>query len=250
MNKINWKQIKIRCHALGNICTPAKDAAQKAAGQMGQMAVKQLVKIYALEKWGREEKIVADPLTKGILQEGLGIELINLIEGEKFIKNEERIENDFFSGIPDFFKGKEIRKAKLIGDNKSAYTAQSFLENEISELKKIYQWQMTGYGSIASCPKAAVYFTLVSAPESMILKQLNKLKWEMGVIDEAVNKEYQEAAAEIRFNMTFDDIPEKERVIRVDFDVDNEMVKRGEAAVIKAREWLAEFDEQRLSRYK
>lgn len=248
--QVNWKKVLIRCHCLADILTPPRDAKAKAAGEMGQTAIKRLIKIYALEKWGREEIVATDPLVKGIMQEGLGIELINRLEGEKFVKNEERLENDFISGTPDFFKGKDIRKAKLIGDCKCAYTAQSFLENEITELKKLYDVQLNGYGILGNCTKGAVYFTLVNAPESMVLKQLNKLKWEMGVIDETVHPEYQQAAAELEFNRKFDDIPEKERLIKIEVDIDNEKAEQIEKAVVKAREWLAEFDELRMSRYK
>lgn len=247
--QINWKKVLIRCHALGDILTPAKDAKVKAEGGMGQTAIKRLIKVYAFEKWGREENISTDQILKGIMQEGIGIKLINTLEKEKFVKNDERLENNFFSGVPDFFKGKELRKAKLLGDNKCAYTAESFLLNEIAELKKIYDWQMTGYGSLSGCPKAAVYFTLVNAPDLIIQKQLNKLRYDMGVIDESVNIEYQQAAAELQFNRTFDDIPEKERLIKIEVDIDNEKVIQAEAAVIKSREWLANFDETRMSRY-
>jgi len=39
-------------------------------------------------------------------------------------------------------------------------------------------------------------------------------------------------------------------LIRVDFAPDNDLILAMEAAVVKARTWLAEFDERRLSRYK
>lgn len=248
--QVNWKKVLFRCHCFQDILTPAKDAIKKANGEMGQTAIKRLVKVYAFEKWGREEIITADSLTKGIEQEGLGIELVNRVEGKKFVKNEERIENSFFSGIPDMFEGKDIRKAKLIADNKCPFSAQTFLENEINELKKIYDAQLHCYADLCQSPKAAVYFTLVDSPESIILKKINKLKWDMGVIDDSVDDEFKQAVAELEFNHRFDDIPEKERVIKVEVQIENQKILAAHAAAEKAREWLAEFDELRMSRYK
>lgn len=248
--KKDWSKVKIRCHALGMLLTAAKDKAKKDAGEFGATAEKQLIRIYALEKWGREEKLVTDPIQKGIIQEGLGIELINRVEGETFVKNEERLDNEFITGIPDMFKGKNLAAAKLIGDNKCAYTAQSFLENEITELKKIYRVQMNGYCDLSGSKKAAVYFTLVSAPETMILKWQNKLKWDMGVIDESVNSEYRELADDIRYQMTFEDIPETERLIKIEVEREDELIEEIHDVVVRARKWLAEFDAKRLARYK
>lgn len=246
--QINWNKLPMRCHCMSDLLMEPREKAKKEAGELGETAKKRLIKVYALEKWGREMQLRTDPILKGLMQEGIGIDLINELEGEKFQKNEERIVNDFFSGVPDFYKGKEITKAKYVGDNKCAYTLESFLFNELVE-KKEHAAQLNCYFSLTGAAKGAVYYTLVNAPLTIIQKHLYKLKMDMGIIDEEASPEYKEAAAEMVFNMTFDDVPAQERLIKVDLEADNDLILKMEVAVVKGREWLADFDEKRLSRY-
>ncbi len=253
--KINWKSVLFRCHCMGDLLTEARDAKKKAAGEFGSTAITRLKKIYVLERWGREEILKTDAITKGVLQEQLGIDLINLVEGEKFVKNEERIESDILSGIPDFFKGKEIRKAKFIGDNKCSESATSFIEKEeepgeIEKLSKQNEAQLNCYFLLSGAQEGAIYHTLVDAPEETIQKKISKLRYEMGVIDDTVNADFQHEVALIKHNHIFSDIPEKERVIKIFAKADNKLIEKIESVVKKGREWLAEFDDKRLSRYK
>lgn len=247
--KINWKTLPIRCSCLGQIMTEAKDKATKDAGGLGKTCIAHLAKIYVWEKYGRRKDIVTAAMSKGTFVEEDSITLISQVEKKMYKKNEERIVNEFLSGTPDMYDGKSILKATYVKDAKSAWDLESFIKNETDGLDKNYYWQLQGYFDLTGAKRGSVDFCLVNTPPHLIVEEKKKLFYKMNAPTEE-NIDYKIACAELEYNMIFDDIPPEERVIKFEVDRNDEDIERAHQKVIQCREWLAEFDEMRMKRYK
>lgn len=233
---------------VGVLMTPPKDKIKKDNGELGDTCIKGLMQVYALERYGRERKLDAPQIRKGLGVEQESIDLINLLLETKYQKNEERITNEFWSGIPDMYEGKNILKAKSVRDAKSCWDIHSFLINEIEDPKKIWYWQIQSYLDLCNSPVGYLDMTLINAPAVILLEEQRKLMWKMGVATED-NPDYKQAAAEKEFDLTFNDIPKEERHIPLEIVRNDEDILRARKQAVKWREWLAEFDDKRMSRY-
>jgi len=61
------------------------------------------------------------------------------------------------------------------------------------------------------------------------------------------NVDYKRAIQKLEDNMTFDEIPEKERIIGFKVDRDDKVIEEIYKKVIQCREWLVEFEKHHLS---
>ncbi len=249
MNEIDWSIIPIRCSCLGQLLTEPKDKATKDAGGLSKTAISHLAKIYVWEKYGRKKEIITAAMSKGLLVEEDSITLISQVEKKMYKKNEERIANEYFTGIPDMYEGTSILKAKYVKDAKSAWDLESFIKNETDGLNKDWYWQLQGYFSLTGAKRGSVDICLVNTPQHLINDEKKRLFYKMNVATEE-NEDYKIACAELEYNMIFDDIKKEERVIKFEVERNDADIELAQQKVIKAREWLAEFDEKRMSRYK
>lgn len=254
VKKIDWKKVLLRPHMVGQIMTPPKDAAKKAAGEFGDTAIKGLINIYILERFGREQKLDTAAIRKGLGVEDIGIEMISELTGEKYVKNEERVFNEYFSGVIDMFKGKNIRKAVHVRDHKGSWDLWSFIPNALTEptmasVGKIYWYQGQCYCDLTNSQKFILDFTLQDAPEQILVEEKRKLMWKMGVATEE-NSDYKLAAAEKEFTLMFGDILKQLKHISIEIPRNDTDIEAAQQAAIKSRKWMADFDEQYLSRCK
>lgn len=60
-------------------------------------------------------------MKKGIEQENLSISLLSRVLKKVFNKNENRLKNQFITGLPDIFEGDSIENATAIYDVKSSF---------------------------------------------------------------------------------------------------------------------------------
>ena len=115
---MNWNEILIRCSSIGNIMTEPKEKAAKDAGELSKTAKTHLKNVYIQEKYGREKDIVTKQMQKGIEVEEESITLLSRFQKKMLVKNEERLNNDYITGLPDIYEGESIRNADSITDIK------------------------------------------------------------------------------------------------------------------------------------
>lgn len=247
MPKVDWSKLLFRCSCLGLIMTEPKEKVTKDAGGLGKTCISHLIKIYGWEKYGRIDDIQTAAIKKGLAVEEDSITLISEVEKVMYKKNTERINNEYFTGLPDMFLGKEIRKAKIVKDAKSSWNLESFLKNEVEELSKLYYWQFQGYASLTGAKSGSIDFCLVNTPIQIINDEKKRLFYKLNVATED-NEDYKSACAELEFNSIFDDIPKKERIIKFPIQRNDEDIKRAQEKVESCRKWLADFDQKRMSR--
>lgn len=217
-----------------------KDDEQLSVGCMSH-----LKKVYCFEKYGKWSAS-ADKgnkyVQKGTLGEEESIKLYSSVRGIGFSKNEERVKNKFLTGIPDLFLGKSIKEAQYIIDIKSSWDIETFTCNLGKDLNPAYWWQIQGYLAITGAKVGEVAYCLTNTPEYILNNEKMKLFSRMEAATEE-NKEFKAKYKELVNNMTFDDMPEQDRVIRFLVDRDNDAIEKIYNKVSKCREYLEEIEE-------
>jgi hypothetical protein len=170
-----------------------------------------------------EPELGSKEVRKGIMQEGIAIDLLSAVTGELYTKNTERLSNDYLTGEPD-----------LIGDDhgndtKCPWSWEQFpLTEAIARKYAIaagYEWQNRGYMLLTGLPRWATSFCMVDTPSELMPP------WESGEAH------------------SIHGIPPAQRVTIAWFSRDPEIEKRIEqkcrAAQAYAHELIAQFRKEK-----
>ena len=222
--------------------TEPKDKAAKDAGELSKTAKTHLKNVYIQEKYGREKDIVTRQMQKGIEVEEDSITLLSRVQKKMLYKNEERLYNDYITGLPDIFEGKSIYESDSITDIKSSYDLFTFMSNIGEPLDSSYYYQLQGYMALSGAKIAYIAYCLVNTPAHIIESEKYYLLKKMDVISEE-SPEFIKEAMKIDKNMTFDDIPKEERVLIFTVERDDLIISKIYHKVLKAREYLREFEQ-------
>lgn len=111
-------------------------------------------------------------LEKGIVKEEENISLITEVEGVLYVKNEERINNEYFSGEADIVK--DFEDKRLIIDTKTSWSAETFFSAEPT-LDYIVQGQI--YMQLWDAEEFQLKFVLVDTPENLVQREKDNAKW-------------------------------------------------------------------------
>lgn len=204
-----------------------------------------LIKTYALEKYNRIKDIETKQMAKGVQVEDNSIMLFSHVEQKCYEKNQYRLNNTIISGTPDLFDGESIEKADRIIDIKSSWDIETFLKNVTNPLPTEYYWQLQGYLWLTNAKVGVIAYCLSNTPESIINWEKEKLLRKLDVATED-NPLYKKEAEKVVRNMTFDDIPIEERVIRIEVERNDDDIEKIYKKVLRCREYLAEFQEKHL----
>ena len=163
-------------------------------------------KVWLRNEKGIYETIKSKFLDKGILKEEDSISLITEVEGILYVKNEERIENDFFSGECDIVK--DFENKRLIIDTKTSWSADTFMS---SKPTLDYEVQGQIYMELYDADEFELKFCLVDTPEHLIQREKDsqKYKYYSGDMTDAeldlLEKSMQPIYDQIDRNMIFSD---------------------------------------------
>lgn len=249
MSHINWDETKFRASSWGNLMTEPRTKAEKEVGILSVTCQKELLKVYAQEKYGRRKEIVTKQMEKGVLAEPDSIELFSKTEGIIFFKNHEKLENEWFTGHPDIFIGDNIQNAEEVWDIKSSWELDSFLPKLIDDIDSGYELQLQCYYSLTGAKSGGIVYCLVDCPESILLEEKYRLLRSMNVVSEE-SPEYKKASAELEKLLTFPDIPQEERIIKIPIPKNDELIEKMKQKVPRLREFLYDFEKNHLSRNK
>lgn len=247
MNQINWNTIRFRASSWGSLLTEPVTKAAKEAGELSVTCQKELIKIYNRVVYGRVKDITTKQMDKGILAEPESIKLLSLVEGELFFKNDEKMENEWFTGHPDLILNKEDGTLE-VWDIKTSWEMDSFMPKLIEEPDKGYIAQLNCYYSLLGGQGGAIAYCLTSAPQSILEAEKRKLLFSMNVATE-FSPEYVLAAQELEKLMVFEDIDPRERVIVQRVPKDDELIQKMKDKVPILRTWLKEFNNRHMALY-
>lgn len=245
---IDWNQIKFRASSWGNLISEPKEKAAKERGELSKTCIKELLKIYSQEVYGRKKDITTKQMDKGIQAEEESITLFSRVEKKFFQKNQEQLEDEDFKGHLDVFEGEEVRKAISVWDLKSRWELDSFLPKLVDEVDTGEVCQLNVYYALTGAQGGGIANTLVDCPINILMQEKQRLLYSMNVATD-LNPEYLAAAAELEKLLTFPDIDYRERVIKQEVKRDDDLIARMRAKVPKMRAWLAEFHEKHMKHY-
>jgi hypothetical protein len=216
--------------------TEPQSKADKESGKLSKTAQAHLIKVYIKEYWNRERRITTKYMEKGTVGEGGGIAFLSAIDGRQYTKNLQTRSNGFIVGTTD------IVEEDYLVDTKLSWDAETFLPKLAEPLDKDYFYQVQGYLWLWGLDRGKVSYCLVDCPEHIILGEQRKLLYSMDVVTEE-SPEYLQAAQELAYNLTFQDIPPHERVIDLWVERDETVIEQIPDKVRKARKFLQEFHE-------
>lgn len=245
---IQWSKIKFRASSWGNLLTEPVTKAAKEAGELSVTCQKELIKIYNQEVYGRRSDLTTKQMDKGIQCEPESIQLLSMADEKMYYKNEERLENDFFSGHPDLYLGETLIGAEQVGDVKTSWNLDTFMPKLIEEPDKSYVAQLNVYYDLCGCSGGFLAYCLVSAPLNILEQEKRNLLYRMNVATE-IAPEYLKACEELEKLMVFEDIDYRERVIKIPVAKDQELIDRMKAKTPKLREWLEQFHRKHMNQY-
>jgi hypothetical protein len=281
---VNFDNFKVRCSAIGKILTNSKDnpcltekqairldelqakptLTEKQSIELAELLVKKdnstkvilsdtcieyLMEAYALHVHGKRsvtKELDIEFYEKGKLQEEESITLLSRVEKIFYIKNDQRVENDYLSGEPDIYSGVSIMQAIRITDIKSVWDYPGFLKRTQKGLEPHHDEQVKGYMDITDAPQGEVAYCLVNMPETIKNDYKRKLFYRMNAAtDEDI--EYKRAAAVLEQSMSFDDIPMEQRVFKVSLSPFTTFERQRVYDRVKVcRDWLNTFHEEYL----
>ena len=150
--------MKIRSSALGKIMTnPRSKKDTLSAGC--KTYIKELVKE---DLFNYRSTIDSKYLTKGIDLEDTSIDLYNEVHGTLYLKNTERLENEFITGECD------INAEDKIIDIKTSWSLETFPASPGDVSNKDYEWQLRAYMWLYNKPKAELAYCMVSTPDYLL----------------------------------------------------------------------------------
>lgn len=242
MESIDFSKQKFRCSSLGNLMTngPGKKDT-RTIDELSSTAIQELIKIFVREMYGRDKEIHSKYIDKGNQVEEDSITLLARVYGQMFKKNDMRKENGIITGEAD------ITDPRLL-DTKSCWDIHSFFKHKTEKLSKAYEYQMNGYCELYGFLSGNVCFCLIDTPVALIAKEKDRLFYSSGWITKE-NPEFLAACEELEKELTFNDIPLKDRLYEV-------TVKKDPAALEQVywraenlwRPWLQEFHEKHASK--
>jgi hypothetical protein len=239
---------------------------KQANPELSQTTIKRLIIVWAEHKHNRTEDVTNKYMEKGTNVEEDSITLYSLFRKKYFKKNEDRISNSLFTGLPDLFSDADsIHDAEEITDIKSSWSLITFLNAKFD--KKInhnYKWQGNTYLSLLTKSKRfRLAYCLVNSTAKLILDEKFKLQRMMGFFDPTMAEQdatYIELCKKIERNHIFDlglflkqnpffdlhtpqsdwsfDIPAKDRVFEMMWEKDKHEIDRLYSRAKICKNWI------------
>ena len=237
---INFNETLIRSSSVGYLMTEPVTKSDKEAGVLSKTAQKHLLDVYISEKYNRRRDIQTKQMKKGIEVEQESIDLLSMYLKKPFVKNTERFSNKYITGLPDI-----IDNDRII-DIKSSYDLWTFIGNIPDKLDSLYYAQLQSYMWLTNATKGMIAYCLCNTPDSIIEQEKYYLLKKMDVISEE-SPEFLKESLKLEFNMKFDDIDIKERVLLFNINRDEGFILKIQQKVEAARKFLSEIELKHLN---
>jgi hypothetical protein len=244
MNFKHYKDIvnhyKVSCHTLPKIIGGGKgkltDAVKANLKDTGKAILRS---IYIDVFYKRKKEITSKYLDKGIDDEDKSISLYRKNNQIFTAKNTIEYSNDFIKGTPDLVLN--TKKLKLVVDIKTCWDIWTYIGKTKEVAKKDYFWQLAGYSWLTGIKDIEIAYTLLSNSEYEMMREYERMKWSLGILEDGTEDTSQQLVDledKIRYNNTYDDIPEEKRLKVFRFEVKEEDYKTIENYVQLSREYL------------
>ncbi|CAB4152776.1 hypothetical protein UFOVP611_30 [uncultured Caudovirales phage] len=236
--KHNWL---IRASQVSDIMTN-----DRSGKQMGDTAKKAILEAVLFNKYGIEPKEISSKF----IEKGNANEYENIVLAKRVLNWADvdpdlikpRLFNDYVTGETD------VLSETVLADIKTSWDASTFPWLAVDCPNKAYYWQMQVYCWLTDRDEAELVYALSNTPENLIYDELRKAVWKNltnPLYAEKSETEIEEILEEkIRGQLTFDQIPEKNRVKRFIIKRDDMAIEQIKARVIEAREYYDQLFEK------
>jgi hypothetical protein len=274
-NQVDWDTVLFRCSCIGKIMAEGKGTVltEKQAQEIDRLqslpkltekqnqtlsdlitkrdtppklsdtCISYLKEVYVFQKYHKEPVGGAERskyVLKGKAVEDESIMMLSRIDVRNYKKNDVRFTNEYLTGEPDIIVSEDGKAVKII-DIKSSYDFATLLSNYGSSLNPLYYSQMQGYMALTGATEAEVCYCLVNMPQEIIEGEKRRIFY---AINPATEEDpfYKRQIDKIEFNMTFDEIPITERILRFPVPRNEEYIQKVYSKITECRKWLNEFD--------
>tara|TARA_R110000868_G_scaffold36279_7_gene128962 strand:+ start:9933 stop:10796 length:864 start_codon:yes stop_codon:yes gene_type:complete len=276
MNPVNWSEVLFRCSCIGKIMTEGKGSVltdkqsqeldrleslpmltekqeltlfellkkKNAPPTLSDTCISYLKEMFVFNKYGKEPVGGAERskyTLKGKAVEDESIMMLSRIDTIPYEKNAERITNEFLTGEPDIIvRDLEGIPEKII-DIKSSYDFATLLANYGKSLNPLYHDQVQGYMALTGAKSAEICYCLVNMPQEIIEGEKRRIFYAINPATEE-DPYYKKQIERIEYNMTFDEIPITERILRFPVQRDDAYIEKIYKRIKDCRSWLEEFE--------
>ena len=238
---MTFSKTLFRCSALSNLMTEPKLKADKEAGNLSETTKTYLTEVYVKGKYKRGQDITSKQMAKGLVVEEDSITLNSRVKKMYYIKNENRLTNDYIAGTPDLFTGVNVLNSEEVIDIKSNWDIFTFFRARSKDVNSAYWWQLQGYMALTGARSARLVYCLVNTPDMLITDEKRKLMYKMNVAT-TEDPDYLTACDDLDKLMIYDDIPMNEKVFEFVIERDDTAIQKIYDKVKRAREYLTELE--------
>jgi len=169
-NKISFDKYLFRCSSLGKLMTyPDKDTLSAGPKTF-------LGQIFKEEFYQKTSQIQSRYLDKGLMVEEEAIAMYSKVCDKKFVKNDQRFDNDYITGEPDILSDDLI-------DIKCSWNHTTFPLTTDAIPNKDYYWQLQGYMELTGKDVSKLVYCLVDTPDELVYTEIKKFTAQLGMID-------------------------------------------------------------------
>lgn len=156
-------------------------------------AITKLEEIFDDLFWKRRKLLHNKYLDKGTITEEDGLELLSIVDGIVYWKNDEFIENEYSQGTYDNLTDR-------VRDIKSNFELSTFRNAELTDL---YEWQIKDYAWMLGITEGELVYVLVNSPWHIIEAEKKSLWFKIGMPDQEEER-WIEAVMQLERNHIFD----------------------------------------------
>jgi hypothetical protein len=224
-------------------------AKRDAPPKLSDTCISYLKEVYVYNKYGKEPIGGAERskyTLKGKAVEDESIMMLSRIDSQDYTKNDVRYTNNYLTGEPDIIVSINGNSVKII-DIKSSYDFATLLSNYGAPLNPLYYAQMQGYMALTGALEAEVAYCLVNMPQTIIEGEKRRVFYAINPATEE-DPYYKKQIEHIEWNMTFDEIPIEDRLLRFPVPRNDEYISKVYNRIEQCRNWLSEFDKIRSNK--
>ena len=213
--------IQFRCSGLGKLMT-----SPRSKGEVLSETAKSFIEdVFREKEYGIYKDISSRYTDKGIQMEDEAIVLAGNVLGWDLNvnKNEERLKNEWITGIPD------INTETLLADIKCSWSGSTFPFFDTELPNKDYFWQLQGYMMLTGHLQAELVYCLMNTPQQIVEDEVRRMHWKLNLLEESLDVR-EAVQCQHNFDHLSDNLRIKRFIVEGSIDAENRIKEKVEQA--------------------
>jgi hypothetical protein len=181
--------------------------------------------VFREKEYGIYKDISSRYTDKGIQMEDEAIQLAGNVLGWDLNvnKNEERLKNEWITGIPD------INTETLLADIKCSWSGSTFPFFDTELPNKDYFWQLQGYMMLTGHLQSELVYCLMNTPQQIVEDEVRRMHWKLNLIEESLDVR-EAVQCQHNFDHLSDNLRIKRFIVEGSIDAENRIKEKVEQA--------------------